>query len=431
MNKIINKKFPPLSPPLLKIFCASLFYILFSSASAAPATIRFLDQDLKFTVYNSLNLIQSESDINGIEWRISNDSGQSSRVGSTLSLPYPAIFYQQVSLEANEEYIMAFTAIGTDFEHARLRVRDSLTRKLIVVEPISLRNQLYTYPVTFTAPKTASYDIEIISFPNISILRIDWGMMGLFKKSDLIAVGAKWPKFSIWADSMGIYWPKQLKARLSVPDYIDGAVGGEKSTEILARAVQATDFGDKVIIWAGNNNSRAPETVISDIKQIIALLPHDRFVVISLHNNATFNNSTQTYDNVIEINNQLSNDFGNKYIDTRSYLISNADITSEDDLADAAAGIVPRSFRSDIIHLNAKGRDLVSGYVAARLESLYQQPITTTVPSKEVTPPATTIERSSKGCSIAVRVSSGNTADYSLVLALIILIFLRLAKKYY
>lgn len=358
----------------MKSLIAALMLLQTFTADATIAIVDYLEDDLSFLEYNALNLIKSESDINGAEWVIKNNGGaslSSTRVGSILTLHYPASFYQRVFLVANEKYILTFTGIGTNFDLVRLRVLDSISRDLITYEYLSMRDELYTYSISFTPDQTASYDIEILSMPDLKVLTIDWGAMGLFLESDLIEAGAKWSNFSVWADSMGLNWPAQLKARLGVPEYIDGAVGGEKSSGILARALIAESYGDIAIIWAGNNNSWDSATVISDIYQIISLLPHDKYVVLSLHNNAFYDNTTQTYADVIEINNYLSNNFGDRYIDTRSYLISQADINDVNDLADASAGVVPRSLRSDSIHLNWAGKNLVADLVVARIDALY------------------------------------------------------------
>ena len=349
----------------------SLFCALYTSVQASPATITYLEDDLLFAQYNALNLIEFESDINGAKWILKNNNGASTREGSILTLVYPASIFQTVSLVAGEMYILTFSSSGADYDIARLRVIDSVTRNLIAYEYLSLRTKPYTYSLSFTAPETALYDVEIISLPGTGSLTIDWGMMGVFLESELLSAGATWSNFGVWADSMGINWPTQLKARLGVPDYIDGAVGGETSSEILARALVAKDLGDIVIIWAGNNNALDQDTVISDIYQVISLIPHDRFIVLSLHNNAAFDSTTSTYNSVMSINNYLSNNFGEKYLDTRSFFIAQADINNADDLADASAGIVPRSLRSDGIHLNTVGRNLVADLVTSRIQLLY------------------------------------------------------------
>ena len=92
--------------------------VLSTSVNAATATVSYLEDDLSFMEYNALNLIKSESDINGAEWIIKNNGGaslESTRVGSILTLYYPTSFYQRVDLAANEKYILTFTGTGTDF----------------------------------------------------------------------------------------------------------------------------------------------------------------------------------------------------------------------------------------------------------------------------------------------------------------------------
>ncbi len=366
--------------------CIYLFYAFCTSVYASPAAIDYLKDDLSFAQYNALNLIEFESDINGAKWALKNNNGTSTREGDILTLVYPTSIFQTVSLVANEKYILTFSGAGADYDIARLRVINSVTRDLITYEYLSLRADSYTYSLSFTAPETALYDIEIISLPDSGDLIIDWGMMGVFLESELLAAGATWSDFGVWADSMGINWPAQLKARFGVPDYIDGAVGGESSSEILARALNADNLGDIVIIWAGNNNALDLATVSSDIWQIISLIPHDKFVVLSLHNNAAFDNTTPTYSSVISINDYLSNSFGDKYIDTRSFLISQADVNDVDDIADVSSGIVPRSLRSDGIHLNAAGRNFVADYVMFRINLLYNTPQPADVPKNDPLP---------------------------------------------
>ena len=366
------------------LFNAVLFFccvMVSNVVNAAAALIDFLSDDLPFETYASLNLLNSPQDLSDPAWQLVNASGMASKSGQSLTLgAYPDLLFQTVNLIAGETYILTLTGAGSNGDIIWVNVRDSDSFSTVVYEYMSMRDEVDSYPLRFSVPFSHNYTVELRVLPGYDNIVIDWGMLGLFREADLLAAGAKWSTFSVWADSMGGPnnrggWPRRLKAFLDVPDYIDGAVGGETSTEILTRMLSTSDFGELAFIWAGNNNANQVDIVLSDIAQMVSILPHKNFLVISLHNNANYDNSTPTYAQVIEINSRLEQTYGDRFVDTRSYLIANADISDPGDLADATAGIVPQSFRSDDIHLNTKGQDYVTSLLVARISSLNSAPL--------------------------------------------------------
>ena len=335
---------------------------------------------MPFQTYAALNLLKSPQDISDPAWQLVNASGMASKSGQSLILgAYPDSLFQTVDLIADEPYILTLTGAGSNGDVIWVNVRDSDSYSTVVYEYMSMRDDVDSYPLRFSVPVSRNYTVELRLLPGYDNIAIDWGMLGLFREADLLDAGAKWSTFSVWADSMGGAdnrggWPRRLKAFLDVPDYIDGAVGGETSTEILTRMLSTSNFGELAFIWAGNNNADQVDIVLSDIAQMVSILPHKNFLVISLHNNANYDSSTPTYAQVLEINSQLENTYGNRFVDTRSYLIANADVSDPDDVADAAADIVPRSFRADQIHLNTKGQDYVTRLLVARIAALNSAP---------------------------------------------------------
>lgn len=171
-----------------------------------------------------------------------------------------------------------------------------------------------------------------------------------------------------WGDSLtqgagstgGLSYPTRL-ANATTYTVINKGVGGETSTQIKDRMIADTGNYDKtVIIWAGRNNAGDTTTVKSDIAAMVSALGHQRYLVMGILNGDYSSewNTGVTYPKIIGLNNSLSKIYGKRYVPIREILISMHDGSAQD-LIDVGRDIVPASLRSDNIHLNDKGYQIV------------------------------------------------------------------------
>lgn len=125
-----------------------------------------------------------------------------------------------------------------------------------------------------------------------------------------------------------------------------------------------------VIIWAGRNNSGSPSQVESDIAAMVAALPSNRYLILSILNAQGEGSGTGAYSNITTINNYLASTYPGHYFDIREYLVQNglaaAGLTATaSDTADVASDVVPYSLSyAGSVHLNAAGYTVVAEQVA-------------------------------------------------------------------
>lgn len=123
------------------------------------------------------------------------------------------------------------------------------------------------------------------------------------------------------------------------------------------------------IIWIGRNNLDSPETVKSDIQAMVEAqkTSQKRFLILTppLGGTKTPGQSTTEgvgstiYNNCVSIEDWAAKKYGDKVINVRLLLQQHGD-GSADDNDDIAKGVVPRSLRSDAVHL----LPIADGYVA-------------------------------------------------------------------
>ena len=180
------------------------------------------------------------------------------------------------------------------------------------------------------------------------------------------------PAYSVstWGDSMsaaGSGYATQLAANLVRYTVSNGGVGGETSTQIKNRMLAAvSQYGDTTIIWAGRNNYADGVTVLSDIASMVAVLGHNRYVVISVFNGSYGGYEIPGgggYTLITDINNALATTYPNNYLDARAYIVDQYDSGIPQDILDHTNDTPPTSLRTDAIHLNATGSGLVADYV--------------------------------------------------------------------
>lgn len=109
------------------------------------------------------------------------------------------------------------------------------------------------------------------------------------------------------------------------------------------------------VIWAGRNDTGGSNDTESAIGSIVAGAT-GHCLVLSVLTGAGEGIGTTTYDRITALNASLGATYGSAYLDVRELLSAG---TSDD--------TVPASLRSDTIHLNDAGYDLVSNAVAGAI----------------------------------------------------------------
>jgi lysophospholipase L1-like esterase len=164
-------------------------------------------------------------------------------------------------------------------------------------------------------------------------------------------------------DGTGVTFPNVLAALLGNP-VVNNGVGGETSTQILTRfnALPAA-FGNPVILEMGRNNFSSPVTVKANIASAVAALTTTHYLIHSVLPSA--DDSAGSVTNIATLNSDLATVYGTRFVDMLAPLQA-ASNGSAGDLADVAAGIVPRSLRFDAVHLNAAGYTIVANALYAK-----------------------------------------------------------------
>jgi hypothetical protein len=178
---------------------------------------------------------------------------------------------------------------------------------------------------------------------------------------------------AMWGDSYTQSIPTILSLTLTDKSVYVYGVGGETSTQIASRMIAASNTHDYItIIWAGRNNHDAPTTVEADIANMVAALgSNTNFLILSVLNGEVADEyiGESSYNNIIAINDYLEATYPNNYYDIRSYLVSQYDPAAPQDVIDFGHDIVPDSLRSNTIHPNTTGYQLVADQIQTFINS--------------------------------------------------------------
>lgn len=115
--------------------------------------------------------------------------------------------------------------------------------------------------------------------------------------------------------------------------------------------------GHTAWLWMGRNGAQAGRTIVGDIAAAVASLGHSRFLVGGVLPSTADSGAVLAQFNAL--NGQLASTYGPRFVDLPALLMAAAD-GSPEDASDVAAGFVPRSLRSDHLHLNDAGYALVA-----------------------------------------------------------------------
>jgi hypothetical protein len=111
--------------------------------------------------------------------------------------------------------------------------------------------------------------------------------------------------------------------------------------------------GAIVIIWAGRNDGGNLPT----FENIKAMTKNNNAYVLSVCNGVDEGFGTQSHTIITELNSQLKEFYGERFIDVREFLVNG----SENDC-------IPANLFSDTVHFNAEGYRLVGEYVAEKIK---------------------------------------------------------------
>jgi lysophospholipase L1-like esterase len=149
-------------------------------------------------------------------------------------------------------------------------------------------------------------------------------------------------------------------------------VGGETSSQILTRfQADASERTRWINVWQSGENDTLTGG-LDTIKAAIASFAggvqgSGRYLILGATMAA--GSGTITAENLDDLDDYLLATYGSRFVDYRAYLQARND-GSVDDLADVAAGLVPRSLRSDTVHLNDLGYQYMADVVCAAIRSL-------------------------------------------------------------
>jgi lysophospholipase L1-like esterase len=206
------------------------------------------------------------------------------------------------------------------------------------------------------------------------------GLLALFPVRCALAQSTEVPadvfaslNIACWGDSLtagsgGTPYPAQLAALLGAANVYNGGVSGDTSATTAQRMTAASSMaGYFTIIWVGRNNVYSG-TVLNDIATMVASLSTPRhFVVMSILNSSAEPKGNPVYNAILSLNQQIAATYPNNYLDIRSFLVSQYNPSSAQDLTDYNNDVVPTSIRADSLHLNTTGY----GIIAKRLQAYY------------------------------------------------------------
>ena len=189
-----------------------------------------------------------------------------------------------------------------------------------------------------------------------------------------------------WGDAFtsgsdGTNWPSILASLNGVTAY-NGGVPNDTSVQVADRGADPTNAaygGWATIVWAGYNDFLLPggwqaNTIITNVNRIMAARSPSRLLVLGLVNAEGDGVGTTHYQAITNVNAGLAQAFGTNFFDIRSYLVSQYNPNSSQDVADFANDIPPTSLRVDGLHWNAAGHQAIAAELSKLLTSAVAPP---------------------------------------------------------
>ncbi len=124
------------------------------------------------------------------------------------------------------------------------------------------------------------------------------------------------------------------------------------------------------IFWMGRNNNARPHEVYADLRDAVAHIKslNSRFLIVSVTNGGGESLGSPYYYGTVNLNHLLRQEFPDNFVDARTATLRAASADTNAQL-DRAADIPPRSLRSDNVHFNDAGQQLIAELLAAELAS--------------------------------------------------------------
>ena len=175
--------------------------------------------------------------------------------------------------------------------------------------------------------------------------------------------------YGIGATSLDSAYPK--KASLySGANFINNGHSGETSTQLKNRLLATTaDTVNMSQVWQPFENTSDTALNVANLNAMVSFISHNRYVILGEINRVGNPVGNSEYDKITAMNANLAKKYGNHFIDIRSFLLTQGNGSAQDD-SDIALGYVPRSLRSDILHLNDKGYRIVAQKIIENMNVL-------------------------------------------------------------
>jgi lysophospholipase L1-like esterase len=174
-----------------------------------------------------------------------------------------------------------------------------------------------------------------------------------------------------WGDSLtAADYPKILAEKTGM-EVVNGGVNGQTSSQIAARMLAAPHlYRCPTILWAGRNNYDQAQSVLRDLEAMVSALAvagnTNRFLVLGVINSSYGgyeDRGTLPYRLIVDLNRTLEERFGDRFVPVRDFLIGAYDPKQAGDRLDFAHDVPPGSLRSDALHLNESGYEVLVDYL--------------------------------------------------------------------
>lgn len=125
------------------------------------------------------------------------------------------------------------------------------------------------------------------------------------------------------------------------------------------------------IFWMGRNNNTRPHETLEHLRTAVEHIKtiNGRFLIVSVTNGANEYyglSAAAYYYPTILLNSVLRQTYPNEFVDVRSALLRAASSSAQDQ-TDRANDIPPSSLRSDAVHFNDAGQQIIADLIAAEL----------------------------------------------------------------